>query len=106
MVEEVRRRADSEGVREVPSRSLRVPAEASREGRHHHRSLRRRSTRAAERNEVGRASGAGRPSIQLPHQGSKGDFILPGMSHYSEPQGEGALIHLLDLLIFRRNMTH
>ena len=32
MVEEVWRRADSEGVREVPRRSLRVPAEASREG--------------------------------------------------------------------------
>ena len=44
MVEDVWRRADSEGVRKVPSRSLGVPAEASREARRHHRGLRRRST--------------------------------------------------------------
>ena len=88
VVEEVRRRTDSEGVRGVPSRSLRVPAEASREGRRHHRGLGRRST-SAERNEAGRASGAGRPLIQLPHQGSRGDLVLPRMSHNSGPQGEG-----------------
>ena len=87
VVEAVRWRGDSEGVREIPSRSLRFSAEESREGRHHHGGLRRRFT-TAERNEAGRAPRAGRHSTQLPHQGSRGDLVLSGMSHYSGPQGE------------------